>query len=192
MVAGDIVAGSLYTFSSFMIRYYIDPNDLSWVDLITWWYSYVILPFNILVLLSVLSNKYTDVSMPMFYASRYLDYVSTVEILRKRKYEYFHLDVFHHATVPILIRLGWDDKYLLRFCVFLIGIAAAAYTSRSASKELVDESYLQSLSIVQWTQYVVVVIHTIRTSSKFKRAMFFTYIAVFTVLVIQYMLMYSS
>jgi hypothetical protein len=192
MVAGDIVAGGLYTFSSFMIRYYINPDDLTWVDAITWWYSYVILPFNIIVLISVLSNKYTDISMPMFYASRYLDYVSTVEILRKRKYEYFHLDVFHHATVPILIRLGWDDKYLLRFCVFLIGIAAAAYTSQNASKELVNESYLQSLSIVQWTQYVVVVVHTIRTSSQLKRVMFLTYISVFTVLVIQYMLMYEN
>ena len=192
MVLGDVVAGGLYTFTSFMMRYYIDPDELTWVDLITWWYSYVILPFNILVLISVVSNKYTDVSMPMFYASRYLDYVSTVEILRKRQYEYFHLDVFHHATVPILIKLGWDDKYLLRFCVFLIGIAAAAYTSRSSTKELVDDSYLQSLSIVQWTQYVVVVVHTIRTSSKFKRALFFTYMAVFTVLVVQYSLMYTS
>ena len=188
---GDILAGSVYTASVYIIKNYINPNDLTWVDVIYIWYTYIILPFNIIVLLSVLSNKYTDISMPLFYSSRYLDYISTIQLLRKQKYEYLNLDVFHHATVPIFLTLGWEDKYALRFFIFLMGIAASVYTSQNSSKNLIDSStYLQSLSIVQWTQYIVVTVHTVRTSSKFKRVLFLAYFILFTVLVVQFFYYY--
>jgi len=189
---GDIVAGSVYTCSVYLIKNYISPYDLTWVDLIYLWYTYIILPFNILVLLSVLTNKYTEVSMPLFYSSRYLDYISTMQLLRHQKYEYLNLDVFHHATVPMLISLGWEDKYALRFFIFLIGIAASVYTSQNSSKNLIDSStFLQSLSVVQWTQYIVVTVHTVRTSSKFKRVLFLAYSVLFTVLIIQFFYYYN-
>lgn len=185
---GDFIAGCVYTASSYIVKLYIAPDDLQWVDVIGAYYTYINLPFNLMVLVSVVFDYKTDITMPMFYASRYLDYISTFMLLRKQQYDFFHLNVFHHATVPLLIRAGWDDKYLLRFCVFLIGCAAAAYTNNDSSKDLLDENYLHSFSVVQWTQYIIIVVYTIRTTSKIKRALFVTYTTLFTVLVIQYML----
>ncbi len=185
---GDIVAACTYSFVSYMTKNYIAPQDLAWADVIFAWYNYLILPFNVLVLASVITNYKTEVSMSMFYASRYIDYVTTFELIRKQQYQFFHLNVFHHATTPVFIRLGWDDETILRFSIFFIGIAASVYSNNINTFEVVNPGYLQSLSIVQWTQYIVVVVHTIRTSSKLKRFMFGMYTLVFTLLILQYMM----
>lgn len=184
---GDLVAGGVYVSVSFLTKMYISPDDLSWVDAISWWYGYLALPFNVIVLVSVVLDYKTDITMPIFYASRYIDYFSTLELLRSQQYRLLNLNVFHHATGPVILRVGWHDKHLLRFCIFFAGVAAAAYASSQGVGDLVDLNYLQTLSVVQWTQYVVVAVHTIRTTSRIKRSLFAAYALIFTVLIVQFL-----
>jgi len=182
----DIITAGVYTGVVFLSKSYISPEDFNWIDIINVWYSYVILPFNIAILIAVLCNYKMDQCMTLFYCSRYLDYITTFEILRKQQYKMLNLNVFHHATIPTLLQLSWKDKYFLRFGVFLVAISASLYTAQNSFRDLIDATYFQSLTTVQWTQYVVICIHTIRTTSKIKRTLFMVYFCIFLVLTLQY------
>lgn len=184
----DIIAAGVYTGVVYLTKMYINPEDFHWVGIINIWYSYIILPFNIAILIAVTLNYKMDECMTLFYCSRYLDYITTFEILRQQDYKSLNLNVFHHATVPSLLQISWDDKYFLRFGVFLVATSASLYTAQSTFKELLKEEYFRNLSIVQWTQYVVICVHTIRTTSKIKRTLFFVYLSIFVVLTVQYFL----
>ncbi len=185
----DVVAGIAYATVAVCVRYLVSAESLAntWTGGYYVWYSYVALPFNCVVLASVLFDVKTELTMPMFYASRYLDYVSTFEILRNKRYDLFNLDVFHHSTVPTLIRLSWDDKIFFRFAVFCVGIGSSVYVATKAGTDA-GNGYLENMSAVQWTQYAVVTVHTIRTSSKWKRFMFLLYAGLFTGLILQFFL----
>lgn len=185
----DVILGATYATTATCARYLVSPDFFqnSFTGAYYAWYTYVSLPFNAVVLASVVFDYKTDYTLPIFYASRYLDYVSTIEILRKKEHDLFGLDVFHHSTVPILIRMGWEDKLFLRFIVFMTGIAVSAYYA-SQNTDMLSDS-IRDLTAVQWTQYIVVLLHTVRTSSRFKRMLFLVYVGIFTGLVLQFFLL---
>ncbi len=185
----DVVVGATYATTATCARYLLSPAFFhnTFTGAFYAWYTYVILPFNAVVLASVILDYKTDYTLPMFYASRYLDYVSTIEILRKERHDLFGLDVFQHSTVPVLIRMGWEDKLFLRFIVFMTGIGVSAYYA-SLNTEMLSES-MRNVTVVQWTQYIVVLLHTVRTSSRFKRLLFLVYVGIFTGLILQFFLL---
>jgi hypothetical protein len=185
----DVIVGVTYATTATCARYLLSPDFFqnSFTGAYYAWYTYVILPFNVVVLTSVVFDCKTEYTLPAFYASRYLDYVSTIEILRKKQHNMFGLDVFHNSTVPILIRLGWEDKLFLRFIVFMTGIAVSTYYASQNTNILSDN--IKDITVVQWTQYIVVLLHTVRTSSRFKRMLFLVYVGIFTGLILQFFLL---
>lgn len=180
---------------------------IPYFDPIKAWYDFVILPFNLVVLASVVFDVYSDFWMDLFYVSRFVDYIETIRWIRSGKLRGFYLHVFHHATVPVFLRMSFDEanKDLLRFIVFLAGSSAAMYSvsHASSSKPTVSSSaavdqpasdpgdifswdYLQEFTPVQWTQYLIVTVYTVRTSCRTKRFWFGLYTCVFIVATCQY------
>jgi hypothetical protein len=170
--------------------------SIPYFDPIKAWYDFIILPFNLIVLASVVFDVYSDVFMELFYVSRFIDYIETVRWIRSGKFRGFYLHVFHHATVPVFIRLSFEDanKDFLRFVVFLIGSSAAMYTVSNGKTssdptdpgDLFSWDYLQEFTPVQWTQYVIVTVYSVRTSCRTKRFWFGLYTCVFIVGTYQY------
>ncbi len=184
----DVWIGIVYSACAFLGKFYLPPESISFLEGIEYYYSVVVLPFNGIVLFSVLFDVAMDFWVSLFYISRYIDYIQTLQLIRKQSFHSYNLHVFHHATVPSFIRLSWDDKYLTRFVVFLVGTSAALYaTSDSDSRsKLFSSDYLSELTPVQWTQYAIVVVHTIRTTSRTRRFWLGLYTCVFVIVTYQY------
>ena len=174
-------------------------DNIPYFDPIKTWYDFLILPFNLVVLASVVFNVYSDFWMDLFYASRFVDYIETIRWIRSGKLRGFYLHVFHHATVPVFLRMSFDEanRDFLRFVVFLVGSSAAMYSvSHAPQKKITSDptdpgdlfswDYLQEFTPVQWTQYLIVTIYTVRTSCPTKRFWYGLYTCVFIVVTYQY------
>jgi hypothetical protein len=176
--------------------------DIPYFEPIKAWYDFIILPFNLIVLVAVVFDVYADFFMDLFYVSRFVDYIETIRWIRSGKFRGFYLHVFHHTTVPVFLRLSFDEanREFLRFVVFAVGSSAAMYTVSHASSssshktasdptdpgDLFSWDYLQEFTPVQWTQYLIVTIYTVRTSCRTKRFWFGLYTSVFIVVTYQY------
>lgn len=186
----DVWVGAVYATGAYLVKYFYErlPEQLAWVDPIVQNYDEVALPFYTAVLVCVTFNIFTEPAMQLFYASRYFDYIQTLALVRRRQFRFWNLHVFHHSTVPTILRASWDDRYLIRFVVFLAGSSAAIYASSNqrVQKKMFSSDYLSELSPVQWTQYLIVLVHTIRTTNKRRRFWFGMYACVFVVCTYQY------
>jgi hypothetical protein len=186
----DVWIGAVYTGAAYVVKHLFAhvPSKLSWIDPIVENYDAVALPFYGCVLFCVLFDVFADTAMQCFYMSRYFDYVQTLALVRHQRYRYYNLHVFHHATIPTILRASWDDRFLIRFVVFLVGSSAAIYASsnQQVQHKLFNSDYLREFSPVQWTQYLIVFVHTIRTTNKRKRFWFGLYVCVFVVCTYQY------
>lgn len=186
----DVWVGVVYSTAAYVIKYFFEhaPSKLAWVDPIVENYEQVALPFYGCVLACVLFDVFTEPAMQLFYASRYFDYVQTLALVRNRRFRFWNLHVFHHATIPTILRASWNDRFLIRFVVFLVGSSAAIFASSNehTQKKLFQSEYLSELSPVQWTQYCIVLVHTIRTTNKRRRFWFGMYACVFIVCTYQY------
>jgi hypothetical protein len=186
----DVWIGAVYAGAAYVIKYFFEhaPSKLAWVEPVVKKYDEVALPFYGCVLFCVTFDICTETAMRMFYASRYMDYVQTLALIRYKRFRFFNLHVFHHSTVPTILRSSWDDRFLIRFVVFLVGSSAAIYASSNeqSQESLFQSEYLSELSPVQWTQYFIVLVHTIRTTNKRRRFWFGMYACVFIVCTYQY------
>jgi len=186
----DVWIGAVYATGAYLIKHFFErvPERLAWVDPIVKSYDEIAFPFYTAVLVCVTFDVCTEPAMQLFYASRYFDYVQTLSLVRRGEFRSWNLHVFHHSTVPTILRASWDDRYLIRFVVFLAGSSAAIYASSNqhVQKQLFTSDYLSELTPVQWTQYLIVLVHTIRTTNKRRRFWFGMYVCVFVVCTYQY------
>jgi hypothetical protein len=204
MVKFEFYVGCGYTVVAYVLQEWNSyVTRLPYFHLLEAWYQFLILPFNLVVLTCVLLDVKTDEAMELFYFSRFLDYIETINLIRLQARRGFHMHVFHRATVPIFLRLTLqeENRQLMRFVTFLVGTSAALYAvSHSKGTTNVQQTaptatdpgnlfswdYLHELTPVQWTQYAIVTTHTIRTSSRTRRFLFGAYTCIFIVVTYQY------
>lgn len=204
MVKFEIYVGCGYTMVAYLLRVWNSCiARIPYFEPLEAWYHFLILPFNLAVLASVVFDIKTEEAMELFYLTRFLDYIETLKLIRSQVHRGFHMHVFHHATVPVFLRLTFqeENKQLMRVVVFLVGTSAALYAVSNPNKtsstanvqksqtdpgDLFAWDYLHELTPVQWTQYAIVTIHTIRTSSQSRRFWFGLYTCTFIVVTYQY------
>lgn len=192
----DICMGVVYAIGANVAKEFIKPNELLWVLPIYDVYKMCLLPFYGIVLLSVLLDIQTDFIMPIFYGTRYIDYIQTIVLIQKQNYHSWNLHIFHHTTLPSILHISLQDRKFVRFIFFLAGTGATLYAlSNNEPKEhrtiYFNMDYLQNLTPVQWTQYIIVIIHTLRSSSHTYRFYLGIYLCAFVILTYQYYTYYN-